>query len=393
MSFADANRTAVRYIEESTWGVPPTGPAMQDLNFTSESLNGTFDSVTSDTIRSDRNVSDITQVGGGAGGDINFELRYAEMDRLIEGAMLSQWVTTRVSAAIASCVVSASRIKCDSSAMNNVVVDQHLRVTASVAGNNLDVRVTGVSTVGANTTLDVVNASSGAAVSFTSEIFSAGAGVVQGKVIRNGTTNKSYTIEKEFADVSSLHQFDGMRVGSMSLSFESQSILTGSFSFNGQGVTLASTTIASTTAAVISNPVMNASGNVGDVWEGSNIAGGVCFQSFSIDLTNNNREQPKVGQSELAGIAAGRCEVTGSMTAYFENNSLVSKFVNDTNSSFRTKVTDSDGNSYLFTVPNTKYTEATIEAGGANSDVVQDLTYGAIVDAGGTYAIQIDALD
>jgi hypothetical protein len=393
MSFADANRTALRYIKEATWGVTPTGPLMQDLNFTSESLNGTFAAVTSDTIRSDRNISDITQVGGGAGGDVNFELRYSEMDALIEAAMLSQWATTLVSAAVASCTVSASRIKCDSSALNNVVVDQHLRVTASVAANNLDVRVTVVSTVGGDTVLDVVNASSGAAVSFTSEIFSAGAGVVQGKMIRNGVTNSSFTLEKEFADVSAVHSFTGSRVGSLSLSFESQSILTGTIGFNGKGIAVASATLASATVAATTNPVMNASGNVGDVWEGSDVAGGICFQSFTIDISNNNREQAKVGSQTLAGIAAGRCEVTGSMTAYFENNSMISKFVNDTNSSFRTKVTDSDGNSYLISIPNTKYTAATIEAGGVDSDVVQDLTFGAIVDSGGTYAVQIDALD
>ena len=80
MSFSDSNRANLHYVAESSWGVIPTLPVMQSLNINSESLVGNINSVTSETIRSDRNISDIVTVGGGASGDFAFEWRYADAD-------------------------------------------------------------------------------------------------------------------------------------------------------------------------------------------------------------------------------------------------------------------------------------------------------------------------
>jgi len=393
MSFADSNRVALRFVEEAVYGVTPAGPVMNQVNLTSESLKSNVNTVTSETIRSDRNVSDITQVGGGAGGDIGFELRYNDIEPLIAGAFQNAWVTTAVSAAVASAQVSAAIIEADSSSLNHIVVGQFLRLrNATTSSNNGDVRVTAVSTVAAHTRLTVADASSGAAKSFTSEVFGAGTSLV-GRHIRNGTTAKSYTLEKEFADVSSFAQYPGMRVTSMSMNIESQAILTGSFGFTGKGQTTASTTLASTTNAASTNTVLNASGNVGRIWEGGQSVTGVAFQSLSIDLNNNPREQTKVGSDQLAGVGTGRAEITGNVTAYFENNSLIDKFTNGTKSNFRFQVTDADGNSYVIDIPLVTYTDFTIAAGGGNQDVVQDGTWGASIDSNGVYSIQIDALD
>ena len=394
MSFADSNRVALRYVAESVWGTTPSTPTMQNLNLTSESFKSNINTVTSETLRSDRNVSDITTVGGGASGDMGFELRYGDLDDFIEAALGGTWTEVRASANVATITVSANVIQCDSSIMNSVVVDQMLRIsTASTTANNGDYLVTAVSTTGGTARIYVNNASSGSAAAFTSEIFDANNGLVQGKILRNGTTNRSFTIEKEFSDVSSFAQYAGMRVGGMTLNFESQAILTGSFNFTGKGQSISSATIASAVTAAGSNDVMNASGNVVRVWEGSDAITGVAFQSLSIELTNNPREQAKIGSSDLAGVGLGRCEITGSLSAYFENNALITKFQNNTQTSLRFQVQDGDGNSYVFSVPNAKYTDFTVAAGGPNNDIVQDGSWGAILDSGGTYAIQIDALD
>ncbi len=392
-NFADSNRTAVRYVEESTWGTTPSGPNMKALNITSESLKSNINTVTSDTIRSDRNVSDITQVGGGASGDIGFELRYGDIDDLIAGAMQSAWVTTRVSTGVASAMASGATIQADSSALNAIVSGQFVRLSGSSAtANDGDYRVTAVSTTGSNTKIYLADASSGATASLTTDVFTTGT-LLQGKMIRNGTTKRSYTVEKEFADVSSVARYPGMRVTTFSMNFESQSILTGTIGFSGKGQISASATIASAITPASTNEVMNASGNVGRIWEGGQAVTGIAFQSISIELNNNPRDQAKVGSDQLAGIGTGRCEVTGSLTAYFENNALLDKFTNGTKSSFRTQITDSNGRSYIVTLPRITYTDFTVTAGGPNADIMQEGSFGAAVDVTGKYAIQIDALD
>lgn len=393
MSFSDANRVALRYVEETTWGVTPAGPSMKELNLTSESLKSNTQTVTSETIRADRNVSDITSVGGGAGGDVGFELRYADVDDLIEAALAGTWTVSNASAGVASVTVSAAVVQADSSALNNVVVDQIIRVTNNTASavNDGEYIVTIVSTTGDTTRLTVIDASSGSAAAFTTEVF-AGTAAIRAKNLRNGVVERSFTVEKEFADVSATAQYAGMRVGGITLDFNSLQILTGSFNFTGKSQATASATIASATVAASTNDVMNASGNVVRVWEGSNVVTGTAFQTVTLELTNNPREQAKVGSSALAGVKLGQCTITGSLTAYFENNALIDKFTGNVASSFRFQVEDNDGNAYVFTIPRIKYSDFTVAAGGINTDVLQEGSWGATVDATGLYAIQVDAL-
>lgn len=394
-NFSDANRVAVRYIKEATWGTTPTGPAMTELPITSESFKSDITTVTSDTIRSDRNVADRVKVGGGASGDVGFELRYGDWDAFLEGALQSSFATTVFSATLASAYVSGAKLHCTGSVMNSVVSGQFLRIAnASNTANNGDYRVTYVSTVNASTrSLVMADASSGASAAFTGEVLNAANTTVKGKMMRNGVTPTSFTIEKEFADVSAFHQFAGMRVGTMAMNLEQQSILTGNFGFIGKSQVATSVTLASTTASPTTNPVMNASGNVVRIWEGSEAVTGAYFQSISIELNNNPREQAVVGSDSLAGVATGRCEIGGSFSAYFEDNTTLDKFVNATDTSFRFQINDNDGNSYIISIPAVRLEEADIVAGGANTDVLQNFSWGAFINGPGTHSIQIDVLD
>lgn len=84
---SDANRTGISFVEEVTWG---TNPATQQRNmaFTGESLAFNIDNITSNSIRTDRQVSDLIQTGASCSGDINFELKYAtEISNLMQGAL------------------------------------------------------------------------------------------------------------------------------------------------------------------------------------------------------------------------------------------------------------------------------------------------------------------
>ncbi|MCP5014651.1 MAG: hypothetical protein GY938_05130, partial [Ketobacter sp.] len=211
MPFSDSNRVGLKFIKETTWGVTPSGPNMQALNFTSESLKSNNNTVTSETIRDDRNISDLTIVGGGAGGDAGFELRYDDVDVLIAGALNSTWTTTVMSSATCSAgFTTGGKVVCDSSAAVNVVAGQFLRVkSATTDANDGDYRISVVSTTGENTTLTCTIPSSGAAASFTTEVF-ATATTMAGKSIRNGTTKQSFSIEKSFGDIGVFHNYQGM---------------------------------------------------------------------------------------------------------------------------------------------------------------------------------------
>jgi len=115
--------------------------------------------------------------------------------------------------------------------------------------------------------------------------------------------------------------------------------------------------------------------------------------AVAVDLNNNPRPQDAVGSNANIGIGTGRAEITGTISAYFSNNDLVTKFVAGTATSLRFQVTDSDGNSYIATIPKIRFTSATTVATGPNNDVMVDLGFSAMIDSSGLYAIQFDILD
>ncbi|MCF0055513.1 phage tail tube protein [Dyadobacter sp. CY356] len=89
----DSSQTRLAYIAEVTPGVTPATPAFKKLRMTGESLAPSLQYTSSNEIRADRNVADMTRVGQEAGGDINFELSYGTFDDFLEALMFGTWTT------------------------------------------------------------------------------------------------------------------------------------------------------------------------------------------------------------------------------------------------------------------------------------------------------------
>lgn len=96
MPNGSANRADLRYIKEVTWGTTPATPALKPLRMTGESMNAGIQTVVSAELRDDRNVSDIMKVGSNAGGNVEFELSYGQLDDMLEGLMCAAWVVDGV---------------------------------------------------------------------------------------------------------------------------------------------------------------------------------------------------------------------------------------------------------------------------------------------------------
>lgn len=90
----DSNRSRISVIRESTFGVTPTSPQMQELPFNSSSLSAAPNTVASEEIVSDRQTTDLYLVGVEASGDIAAELKGVAFETLLEGALFNDWVKT-----------------------------------------------------------------------------------------------------------------------------------------------------------------------------------------------------------------------------------------------------------------------------------------------------------
>ncbi|USN15492.1 tail tube-like protein [Brevundimonas phage vB_BpoS-Kikimora] len=220
----------------------------------------------------------------------------------------------------------------------------------------------------------------------------------KGSMLRNPSdaddiTPQSYTLETGFEDVDQYWMTDGLRVGAFSYNIASNSILTGSFSFNGratkrQGVSKlgrAPYTVLETTAT----PVANATVNVGAiVINGEQLT--TAIQSITLNGNNNLRDQNAVSHKFPAGIGAGRMEITGNLVAYFADGSLWDKFIEHETVSVEFSIEDVLGNHYEYTIPAVNFTTDTVNPPGGNQDVMETMEYGAKRDPITGCSIQID---
>lgn len=223
--------------------------------------------------------------------------------------------------------------------------------------------------------------------------------VIKGSMLRNPSdaddiVPQSYTIETGFEDVNQYWMTDGLRVGSFSYNIASNSILTGSFSFNGRATKRFNASrlgdgnnyeVLETTTT----PVANATVNVGAITiNGEALTTAV--QSITLNGNANLRDQNAVSYKFPAGIGAGRIEVTGSLVAYFANGDLWDKFIDHKTVSVEFSIEDVLGNHYEYTLPAANFTTDTVNPPGGNQDVMENLEFGTKRDAATGCQIQID---
>lgn len=96
MTIAETSQTRLAFIKEVTYGVTPATPAFTNMRYTGETLKHNRQTITSNEIRPDRNVSDLIQVGGGAEGAVNYEMSFESFDAFMEAALCGTWNADKV---------------------------------------------------------------------------------------------------------------------------------------------------------------------------------------------------------------------------------------------------------------------------------------------------------
>lgn len=199
-----------------------------------------------------------------------------------------------------------------------------------------------------------------------------GAAVGGAEPLTNGTTRRSFTIQKYFADmaVPQYHTFRGCLVESLSLKMEIGKIIEGSFSFMAFGMTPTDVqAVAASYAVATTTTPMNAVTNV----QNFNIDGvpySGCISSLSMQIKNNVRAIMCIGSIQARNMKLGTLEVTGDMEFYFEEGTNYAKFVAGTEFDFSLDIIDGAGNKYSLDIQRAKFETGEVVAGGKNSDVM-----------------------
>jgi len=198
-------------------------------------------------------------------------------------------------------------------------------------------------------------------------------------VLKVGTTPKYFSIEDAANDISQFRLFTGMAVSGMSVSIAPNQMVTGTFDMVGKTMTQAATT-ASTggtpTAATTNAPFDSYSGTISD-------GGSAVSIVTSIDFSVSNSLAPTfvVGSDSAQALEYGRAVVEGTMTVYYEDATLINKFINETESAIEVSVDDPTGsNPYTFLFPRVKYNGASVPLSNPQSRLIT-LPFVALYDS------------
>jgi hypothetical protein len=391
MAFADSSFAELYLVEEDSWGVIPTPtPTLQTIRVTGESLGQATTMESSQEIRADRQVPSLIRTDVSASGDINFELAYASLNEILEGALMSTWGSAAATTGTDTITVanSGSTYTRGGGDFTTDGFSEGMWVKwegFSEAANNGYHRITTltatVMTCAGSTLTDEGPTALG---SGTPALAASNDGM-----IRNGTTKKSYVIEKKFSDVTEFISFTGMRVGSFSLNVAPGAIITGSASFMGKSATPAQATVGDTTpTAAGTQDVMSAIDNIYAIREGGS-ATGMSLTSLSFSIDNALRPQPAIGNLGPVGIGIGRISLTGTVEAYFEDDTFLDKYIDFTTTSFDFRCEDAAGNAMIWNINNAKLSDAQVVAGGIDQDVLVSASFEAFLDST-TKMIQVD---
>lgn len=174
--------------------------------------------------------------------------------------------------------------------------------------------------------------------------------------IQNGTTKQSFTMERAFLDTTNSSGvvtptyglFTGCVLNTMSLSMRPGQIVTGSFGFMGKVANFSTTSNIGTPNAanyanspydVFSGTVMEG-GTVSVVTTAATVSGadaGIAsaatqpiLTGLDISMSNGTQLQQTLGSNMAQGVTLGQIQISGTMTAYFADMTMLNKFINET---------------------------------------------------------------
>lgn len=389
---AIANRAYIAHIKEAQWGVTPATPTLQKVNFVSDSLLYAIETTTPESIRDDRQVSDVINISAGNEGGLEFEMQALHSgpgdEWLLAALWAEQWNNTTAKLDWEGAVLAIAGPTIDFTAATGgdpgfSIGDKFVLAGATNAGNNQEYEVTD------NLSAPIYSVDPAPAAD---ETLPAAASGYQIEWIKNGLFEHSFSIERGHADVGEYFLYTGMVCNEFSLTFEAGAIVTGSYSFIGKSTAVAQVPNGGAYEDPSLFPFMSAGFNVKNVEiDGLPIAE-CLLQSVELNINNNVAGKMAVGAFEYCDTSEGEFEVSGAINLYFNDSTFYQKFVTSDVFALKFTLEDNEGNWYRITLPRCKLSTDVVNVEGKNTDVMDAAEYFAILDEALGCTIMIERL-
>ena len=376
---ANGSRHSLYVTPEVTYGTTPNNPPLSLVRITGTTLGLAKDSLQSEEIRSDRQIADFRLGANQVGGDINFELSYGSFDDLLQAVLLSTPWAPAADTGVTTISASATGYTQGSGdfVASGFAVGQIVDVLGFAgAGANGRMKITAVTPLTMDTT----------PLDGQTQGVEAGDGdeqIVASDIIKAGSTRASFTFVRNFADLAAIDNpfyiYRGVELTSTQLTIAANSMVTGTFTVVGQSQT---TEQDLTVLGVPTFPPASTTSPL-DSFTGSLLEGGVSIAVITeISLTLQNGIEPRfvVGSKNSIYPSVGRSNLSGQVTAYFEDSTLVNKFLNETESSIQFELPDGAGNIQTYTIPRLKYTGGQPDVAG-EGPITLTMPFQALLDS------------
>ena len=382
---ADSNQVQVSTTRETTWGTTPSNDFLA-MPITSGSMAYGLESVRSQTVRSDAQLSDSKRVGITPTASFDFELTAQTYDDFMRSAIRSDadWSTaSNVSGATdigASSTGSPVENKFTSTSTNfntkNIAVGQWIYVSGFTnAANNGWFKVLSVSATGI-----VINSST-----LVTEASGDTINII-GQYVFGGSTEHSYSIQQQYQDLSNkYHLMTGARINSFSLSQTPNGIITGSLGFDGKNRAQTSSKAGSgNVTAAASEDVSSEVSGFGSLWINNSVVS-YDIMELSLNVAIPNRPAKGLGSLERTRMPQGSPEITGTMSVYLDGTtwSLDTAFEAFTKQMMAFSLDMQNNDRYLFNLPQIVFTSEPATNPGLDGDIM--LTFDFAAEPGGTH--------
>lgn len=194
-------------------------------------------------------------------------------------------------------------------------------------------------------------------------------------VLKAGVTAKSFTMERAFTDIGQYGVFTGQIVDKFTFDVKPNAIITGKATMLGKGASYSATPLAASPTASQTNLPFDSF--TGTIKEGGSAIATVTALELSLD--NGLQAAYVVMSNQALAVIPGRSNLTGKLSAYFQDLTMLNKFINEVESSVEFTLGNGTTKSYTFTLPRLKYSGAD---NGAKDEkgIVLDMPFQALVD-------------
>lgn len=210
-------------------------------------------------------------------------------------------------------------------------------------------------------------------------------------VLKNGILPKSFTIEEtmELGATDSFKRFTGAMVNQGTIDLTARQAARFSFDMMARRETLATAALSGATyTAPNTKGVLTASGSVASL-DVASLSPAPKVRSLSLQINNNLRVRPVVGSYFSEEFGYGRCDVTGTLNAYFESNALYQAVLDHGGGEISFTLGTVTGEKYLIELPNVVFLNGEVVTGGNDQDIMVNIPFRALFDSSESACIKI----